>query len=222
MSLDILIVEDEDDIRGLIAGILTDEGYDVREASGSTEAVHEFKSRKPSLIIMDVWLKGSQFDGIELMELFKKTDPLIPVIIISGHGTVETAVAAIRKGAYDYIVKPFQSDKLLITAQRAIEATELRRENAELRQRTQDDDALIGSSPVICQLRQKIDKIAATNSRILISGPSGAGKELIARVIHKKSSRSNSPFQAVNAASMVPERVDKELFGIENHNGETY
>ena len=221
MSFEILVVEDEDDIRSLIAGILSDEGYPVREASGSAEALAKFKSRKPSLVIMDVWLKGSELDGIELMDVLKETDPDIPVIIISGHGTVETAVSAIRKGAYDYIVKPFPSEKLLVTAKRALEAVQLRQENAELKGRSVMEEALIGRSSVICQLRQKIDRIAPTNSRVLISGPSGAGKELIARLLHNKSDRSNGPFRAVNAASMVPERVEEELFGAEDEQGKT-
>jgi len=216
MSFEILVVEDEDDIRSLIAGILSDDGYPVREANGSAQALSEFKSRKPSLVIMDVWLKGSDMDGIELMDVFKKTDPDIPIIIISGHGTVETAVSAIRKGAYDYIVKPFPSEKLLITAKRAMETVQLRQENADLKGRTVLEENLIGKSSVICQLRQKIERIAPTNSRVLISGPSGAGKELIARLLHSKSDRSNGPFHAVNAASMVPERVEEELFGIED------
>lgn len=218
MSFDILVVEDEEDIRVLIAGLLTDEGYEVREASGSVQAQAQFNARKPSLIIMDVWLKGSDLDGIELMDSFKKSDPDIPVIIISGHGTIETAVAAIRKGAYDYIVKPFQGAKLLITAQRALETVALRRENEELKGRTAFEEALVGSSPAICQLRQKIDRIAPTNSRVLIAGPSGAGKELIARLIHERSKRANGPFRVINGASMVPERVEEELFGIEGRN----
>jgi two-component system nitrogen regulation response regulator NtrX len=216
MSFEILVVEDEDDIRSLIAGILSDEGYHIREAGNSEEALQKFKLRKPSLVILDVWLKGSKLDGIELMDVFKEMDADIPVIIISGHGTVETAVSAIRKGAYDYIVKPFKSDKLVITAQRALETVKLRQENEELRGRATTDDTLIGSSQVICQIRQKVDRIAPTNSRILISGPSGAGKELIARLIHRASNRSNGPFKAVNAASMVPERVEEELFGVED------
>jgi two-component system nitrogen regulation response regulator NtrX len=219
MKLEILVVEDEADIRNLIAGILSDEGYPVREAASSEEALAKFSSRKPSLVIMDVWLKGSTLDGIELMDEFKRTDPNIPVIIISGHGTVETAVSAIRKGAYDYIVKPFQSEKLLITATRALETAKLRQENAELKDKIVRDDTLIGRSPLICQLRQKISKIAPTNSRVLISGPSGAGKELIARLIHSESSRSSGPFRAVNAASMMPARVEEELFGLEDHTG---
>ena len=215
MSFEVLVVEDEDDIRSLISGILSDEGYHIREASTSEEALQKFKSRKPSLVILDVWLKGSGLDGIELMDIFKETDPDIPVIIISGHGTVETAVSAIRKGAYDYIVKPFKSDKLIITAQRALETVKLRQENEELRGRATSDDTLIGGSPIITQIRQKIERIAPTNSRILITGPSGSGKELIARLVHSGSNRSTGPFKAVNAASMVPERVEEELFGVE-------
>jgi len=222
MSFEILVVEDEEDIRSLIAGILSDEGYHIREAADSSEALNKFQSRKPSLVIMDVWLKGSELDGIELMGVLKETDPEIPVIIISGHGTVETAVSAIRKGAYDYIVKPFKSEKLIITAQRALEAVKLRQENEELRGRTATEDTLIGSSPVISQIRQKIERIAPTNSRILISGPSGAGKELIARLIHGSSNRSTGPFKAVNAASMVPERVEEELFGVEDGTGNAF
>lgn len=222
MSFEILVVEDEEDIRSLIAGILSDDGYPVREANGSAQALEKFKSRKPSLVIMDVWLKGSNMDGIELLDVFKKTDPDIPVIIISGHGTVETAVSAIRKGAYDYIVKPFPSEKLLITVKRALEAVQLRQENADLKERSVLEDSLIGRSPVICQLRQKIARIAPTNSRVLISGPSGAGKELIARLLHDQSDRSNGPFRTVNAASMVPERVEEELFGVEVESGATY
>lgn len=222
MKFEVLVVEDEEDIRSLIAGVLQDEGYYVREVDGSTDAFAEFMVRKPALVILDVWLKGSELDGIELMGEFKKTDPDIPVIIISGHGTVETAVSAIRKGAYDYIVKPFQSEKLLVTARRALESARLRQENAELRGRSVPEDKLIGKSPVICQLRQKIERIAPSNSRILISGPSGAGKELVARLIHAHSDRGSGPFKAVNAAIMVPERVDKELFGIEDNKGTTF
>ena len=220
MSFDILVVEDEEDIRSLIAGLLTDEGYEVREASGSKEAQAEFGARKPSLIIMDVWLKGSDLDGIELMDAIKKSDPDIPVIIISGHGTIETAVSAIRKGAYDYIVKPFQGAKLLVTVQRALEAVALRRENEELKGRTVFEETLVGDSAVICQLRQRIARIGPTNSRVLITGPSGAGKELLARLIHENSNRASGPFKVINGASMVPERVEEELFGVEGHNGE--
>jgi len=219
MKDDVLVVEDEDDIRETIGGILQDEGYQVRLAATSEQALVEVKSRKPSLVVLDVWLKGSSMDGIELLTNLKTTHPNLPVIIISGHGTVETAVSAIRKGAYDYIVKPFKADKLLVTASRALENARLRRENAELKGKAPSDDTLVGSSPKIVQLRQKISKIAATNSRVLISGPSGSGKELIARMLHGHSARAQGPFKAVNAASMVPERVEEELFGVEDDDG---
>ncbi len=221
MKSEILIVEDEADIRSLIAGILSDEGYAVREADGSAQALERFRERTPSLIILDVWLKGSDMDGIELLDHFKANNSDIPVILISGHGTVETAVSAIHKGAYDYIVKPFKSEKLLLTAQRALESSRLKQENAELKGRTNSNDAIIGSSNVIVQLRQKIARIAPTNSRVLIGGPSGSGKELIARMIHQGSHRADGPFKAVNSASMVPERVEEELFGVEDGKGNT-
>lgn len=219
MKYDVLIVEDEDDIREMIGGILQDEGYEVRMTGTSDEALAAVKSRKPSLMILDVWLKGSSMDGIELLDSLKAIHPNLPVIIISGHGTVETAVSAIRKGAYDYIVKPFKADKLLVTASRALENARLRQENEELKGKSLSDDSLVGTSPQIAQLRQKVSKIAATNSRVLISGPSGSGKELIARLLHGQSTRKKGPFKAVNAASMVPERVEEELFGVEDDEG---
>lgn len=219
MKPEILIVEDEEDIRSLVAGILSDEGYNVTEAGTSDEAQAAFAHHPPALIILDVWLKNSALDGIELLDYFKEIDPLIPIIIISGHGTVETAVSAIRKGAYDYIVKPFESDRIVITAERALETSMLRRENEELKGKNAPDDTLIGNSVVITQLRQRISRIGPTNSRVLLSGPSGAGKELIARLIHSKSHRASAPFVAVNAASMVPERVEDALFGREDKDG---
>ena len=219
MKYDILIVEDEDDIREMISGILADEGYEVRQSATSGEALVAVKARQPSLIVLDVWLKGSSMDGIELLDNLKGIYPNLPVIIISGHGTVETAVSAIRKGAYDYIVKPFKADKLLVTVSRALENSRLRQENEELKGKTPSDDKLVGSSQHVLQLRQKISKVAPTNSRVLITGPSGAGKELIARLLHNNSGRAKGPFKAVNAASMVPERVEEELFGIEHEDG---
>jgi two-component system nitrogen regulation response regulator NtrX len=170
-------------------------------------------------MILDVWLKGSTMDGIELLDSIKKSHPNMPVIIISGHGTVETAVSAIRKGAYDYIVKPFKSDKLLVTCKRALENARLKSENEELKGKRSDDVALIGTSSHVIQLKQKITKIASTNSRVLISGQSGTGKELIARLLHENSLRSKGPFKAVNAASIIPERVEEELFGVEDESG---
>ena len=215
MISDVLIVEDEDDIRAMISGILEDEGYQVREAATSQDAVEAVKKRKPNLVVLDVWLKGSKMDGIELLAELKTRYANLPVIVISGHGTVETAVSAIRKGAFDYIVKPFKAEKLLITATRALENARLRQENEELKGKTVNVDTLVGNSASITQLRQKIGRIAVTNSRVLITGASGTGKELLARLLHSQSSRSNGPFKAVNAASMVPERVEEELFGVE-------
>ena len=215
MISDVLIVEDEDDIRAMISGILEDEGYQVREAATSQDAVEAVKKRKPNLVVLDVWLKGSEMDGIELLAELKTRYANLPVIVISGHGTVETAVSAIRKGAFDYIVKPFKAEKLLITATRALENARLRQENEELKGKTVNVDTLVGNSASITQLRQKIGRIAVTNSRVLITGASGTGKELLARLLHSQSSRSNGPFKAVNAASMVPERVEEELFGVE-------
>lgn len=215
MKSDVLIVEDEDDIRAMISGILEDEGYQVREAATSQEALVAIKTRKPNLVVLDVWLKGSDMDGIELLAELKARYQRLPIIVISGHGTVETAVSAIRKGAFDYIVKPFKAEKLLITATRALENARLRQENEELKGKAVNVDTLIGNSAPIAQLRQKIGRIAATNSRVLITGASGTGKELLARLLHGQSNRSNGPFRAVNAASMVPERVEEELFGIE-------
>ncbi len=215
MISDVLIVEDEDDIRAMISGILEDEGYQVREASTSQDAMEAVKTRKPNLVVLDVWLKGSEMDGIELLAELKARYENLPVIVISGHGTVETAVSAIRKGAFDYIVKPFKAEKLLITATRALENARLRQENEELKGKAVNVDTLVGTSASIAQLRQKIGRIAVTNSRVLITGASGTGKELLARLIHSQSNRSNGPFKAVNAASMVPERVEEELFGVE-------
>lgn len=219
MKNDILIVEDESDIREMIAGILDDEGHVTRQTGTSEEALESVKKRQPSLVVLDVWLKGSGMDGIELLDKLKASYPNLPVIIISGHGTVETAVSAIRKGAYDYIVKPFKSEKLIVTVSRALENARLRQENEDLKGRAQTDTKLVGTSTLVQQLRSKIERIAATNSRVLISGPSGAGKELIARLLHSQSKRADGPFRAVNAASMVPERVEEELFGVENKEG---
>jgi len=187
------------------------------EAATSQDALEAVKTRKPNLVILDVWLKGSEMDGIELLDALKARHGNLPVIVISGHGTVETAVSAIRKGAFDYIVKPFKAEKLLITATRALENAQLRQENEELKGKSVNVDTLVGSSSPIVQLRQKIERIAATNSRVLITGASGTGKELLARLLHGQSNRSGGPFKAVNAASMVPERVEEELFGVDSN-----
>ncbi|KAA5804785.1 sigma-54-dependent Fis family transcriptional regulator [Alkalicaulis satelles] len=215
MSRDILIVDDEADIRELIGGLLEDEGYEARYAADADSALGAIRQRKPSLAVLDVWLQGSRLDGIELLDEIKRADPLLPVLVISGHGTIETAVAAIRKGAYDFIEKPFKSDKLLITVERALEASQLRRENAELRARSEMHNELVGQSAAMLAMRQTIDRVAPTNSRVLIAGHPGTGKELIARMIHNASHRARGGFVPVSSALMDPDRVELELFGAE-------
>jgi two-component system nitrogen regulation response regulator NtrX len=214
MASDILVVDDEADIRELIAGILEDEGHATRLAKDSDETLKVIEERRPSLVILDIWLQGSKLDGLELLDRIKKAHPDLPVIIISGHGNIETAVAAIKRGAYDYIEKPFKADRLVLITARALEASRLRRENRELRERSTYSFEMIGHSAAINQLRQAIEKVAPTNSRVLITGPSGCGKELAARVMHAKSARADGPFVVLNAAAMVPDRVELELFGI--------
>lgn len=213
MASDILVVDDEADIRDLISGILEDEGHTVRVARDGDEALDAVRRRQPSLVVLDIWLQGSRVDGLELLSLLKEIDPDLPVVVISGHGTIETAVSAIRKGAYDFIEKPFTADSLLVRVQRALETARLKRENASLKQRAYAGDDLIGSSAVMQQLRAAIDRVAATNSRVLIAGPAGSGKELIARLLHERSPRGGGPFIAINAASIAPERMEQEIFG---------
>ena len=214
MSADILIVDDEADIRELIGGILEDEGFEVRLAADSTSALQEINARRPALVVLDIWLQGSKLDGLELLELIKRAHADLPVIIISGHGNIETAVAAIRKGAHDYIEKPFKADKLVLTVQRALELSRLRRENLELRHRGGNLE-MVGDSPAIRQLRQTLARSAQGNARVLISGPPGAGKELAARVLHAQSRRADGPFVILPAATLSPERLEEELFGRE-------
>ncbi len=216
MARDILIVDDEADIRMLISGILEDEDYETRTAAGSAEALAEIDRRRPTLVILDIWLQGSEMDGLEVLEVIKEGHPDLPVLIISGHGNIETAVAAIRKGAYDYLEKPFKSDRLLLSVRRAIEAARLSREIMELKLRSGAEDELIGSSGAVHQLRQTIAKVAPTSSRILITGAPGSGKELVARLIHRGSARALGPFVILNCANMVPEHLDAMLFGIES------
>jgi two-component system nitrogen regulation response regulator NtrX len=215
MAADILIVDDEADILDLVAGILDDEGYTTRGAADADSALKALEQRRPSLIILDIWLQGSRLDGLELLDIFRRDHPEVPVVIISGHGTIETAVAAIKKGAYDFIEKPFKADRLIVIVERAIEATRLKRENEELKLRTGAETDLVGRSHAINQVRQTIDKVAPTGSRVLIAGPAGSGKEVAARLLHTRSRRANGPFVAINAATMTPERVEAELFGIE-------
>ncbi|AXS40658.1 sigma-54 dependent transcriptional regulator [Breoghania sp. L-A4] len=215
MASDILIVDDEADIRDLVAGLLDDEGYETRTAADSDSALAAIEERRPSLLVLDIWLQGSRLDGLALLDVIKQQHPDLPVVIISGHGNVETAVSAIKRGAYDYIEKPFKADRLVLIAERALEASKLRREVRDLRQRSSDASQLIGTSSAISHLRQTIDKVAPTNSRILISGPSGSGKELVARTIHAISNRAQGPFVVINAATITPDRMEEELFGVE-------
>jgi len=215
MAADILIVDDEADIRELISGILQDEGYETRLAHNSDSALAEIDSRRPSLIVLDIWLQGSKLDGLELLQIIKERHPDVPVVIISGHGNIETAVAAIKRGAYEYLEKPFKADKLLIVVDRALEAMRLRRENDALKGKAGADVQILGSSAAIRQLRHTLKKVAPSNSRVLITGPMGAGKELAAKTIHDLSTRAEGPFITLSAATMAPERIEEELFGIE-------
>ena len=215
MTEDILIVDDEADIRTLVSGILEDEGYEAREAADSDETLAAVSVRRPSLILLDIWLQGSRLDGMQILERLKQDHPSVPVVIMSGHGTIETAVQAIKLGAYDFIEKPFKADRMILVIRRAIEAARLKRENEELRTRAGSGLELIGQSTLINQLRHSIDRVAPTNSRVLISGPAGSGKEVLARLIHARSRRASGPFVVLNCASMSPERMEVELFGVE-------
>ncbi|MGZ8325590.1 MAG: nitrogen assimilation response regulator NtrX [Rhodoplanes sp.] len=219
MVSDILIVDDEADIRELVAGILEDEGYGTRTARDSDEALNAINARRPSLVFLDIWLQGSKLDGLQLLSSIRGEHAELPVVMISGHGNIETAVAAIKQGAYDFIEKPFKADRLVLVAERALENLRLKREVKELKQLTPFPTSLVGKSIALNHLRQTIDKVAPTNSRILIVGPSGSGKELAARTIHALSHRSASPFVVINAAAITPERMEIELFGIEQSNG---
>ncbi|NKB83675.1 nitrogen assimilation response regulator NtrX [Brucella grignonensis] len=220
MAADILVVDDEADIRELVAGILSDEGYETRTAFDADSALAAIDDRVPRLVFLDIWLQGSRLDGLALLDEIKKQHPELPVVMISGHGNIETAVSAIRRGAYDFIEKPFKADRLILVAERALETSKLKREVSNLRKRSGDNLDLIGASLAINQLRQTIERVAPTNSRIMITGPSGAGKELAARAIHAQSTRANGPFVTVNAATITPERMEIELFGTEMDGGE--
>ena len=215
MAQDILIVDDEADIRMLLAGILEDEGYDCREATDGDGALEVIRARRPDLVVLDIWLQGSRLDGLEVLEVARREHPDLPILMISGHGTVETAVQAMKQGAFDFIEKPFKTDRLLLLVSRAIEDARLRRENRELRLRAGGTEQLVGDSPAMAQLRHAIGKVAPTGSRVLLSGPPGAGKELAARMIHADSRRSDGPFVVLNCAAMHPDRMESELFGEE-------
>ncbi|NNM75409.1 sigma-54-dependent Fis family transcriptional regulator [Sphingomonas sp. ID1715] len=215
MALDVLIVDDEQDIRDLVAGVLEDEGYTARSAADSDAALDAIRDRRPSLVLLDVWLTGSKLDGLELLDEIKRRDPSLPVLVISGHGNLDTAVAAVRKGAADFIEKPFEAERLLLLVSRATETERLRRENANLKAQVGGGDELTGSSSAINQVRATLKRVAATGSRVLISGPAGVGKEVAARLLHMWSPRVEAPFVVVSAARMTPERVEEELFGVE-------
>ncbi|GAL99322.1 MULTISPECIES: sigma-54 dependent transcriptional regulator [Sphingomonas] len=215
MALDILVVDDELDIRELVAGVLEDEGYDARVAADSDSALEAVAVRRPSLVLLDVWLQGSKLDGLELLDEIKRRDPSIPVLVISGHGNLDTAVAAIRKGAADFIEKPFEAERLLLMVARATETERLRRENASLRASAGRETDLTGSSSAINGIRATLKRVAATGSRVLIMGSAGVGKEVAARLLHGWSNRAEAPFVVVSAARMTPERVEEELFGVE-------
>ncbi|HEX8512165.1 MAG TPA: sigma-54 dependent transcriptional regulator [Allosphingosinicella sp.] len=215
MALDILIVDDEQDIRDLVSGVLEDEGYSCRTAANSGEALQALADRRPSLLLLDVWLQGSKLDGLQLLEEVKRRDPSLPVLMISGHGNLDTAVAAIRQGAADFIEKPFEAGHLVHLVARATETDRLRRENASLRAQIGQDTELTGSSVAINAVRATLKRVAGTGSRVLISGPAGVGKEVAARLLHDWSNRARAPFIVVSAARMTPERVEEELFGVE-------
>src|ERR1700742_436894 len=219
IASEILVVDDEEDIRDLISGILRDEGYDTRIAGDSDAALAAVRARRPQLVVLDIWLQGSRLDGIQVLDTLKRELPDVLVVMISGHGTIETAVSSIKKGAYDFIEKPFKSDRLLHVVERALEASRLKREVRELKLKTGDEGEMVGNSSNIAQLRMLIEKIAPTNSRVLIAGPAGAGKEVVARLIHARSRRAGNAFVAINCATMEPARLEMELFGVEGGEG---
>jgi len=219
MAHDILIVDDEADIRMLISGILGDEGYQTRQAADADQALAAVAQRLPTMVVLDIWLQGSRLDGLQILQELVREHPGLPVVMISGHGNIETAVAAIKMGAYDFIEKPFKADRLIVIVERAMEAARLRRENRELRLRAGGDPEMIGRSSAMNQLRGQLERVAPTNSRVLISGPPGSGKEVAARMIHKNSRRSDGPFVVLNCAVLRPDRFEVELFGTEHGEG---
>ena len=219
MALDILIVDDEQDIRDLVSGVLEDEGYAARSAGNSDATLEAIAERRPSLVLLDVWLQGSRLDGLDLLEEIKRRDPSLPVLVMSGHGNLDTAVAAIRRGAVDFIEKPFEAAHLLHLVSRATETEQLRRENASLKAQIGREEELTGNSATINTVRATLKRVAATGSRVMITGPAGVGKEVAARLLHMWSNRATAPFMVVSSAMMEPERVEEELFGVED-NGE--
>ena len=215
MALEVLVVDDEADIRELVAGVLEDEGYSVRSAADSTAALEAIEERRPSMVLLDVWLQGSRLDGLQLLQEIKRRDPSLPVLLISGHGNLDTAVAAVREGAVDFIEKPFEAERLVYLVDRTTETERLKRENESLRRQIGQDEQLNGNSIAINTVRATLKRVAPTGSRVLITGPAGVGKEIAARMIHLWSPRAKAPFIVVSAATMSPERVEEELFGSE-------
>ena len=215
MPADILVVDDEEDIREIVSGILSDEGHSTRLARNSDEALAAIEARRPHLVLLDIWLQGSRLDGLQLLEIVKQQHGAVPVVMISGHGNIETAVTAIKLGAYDFIEKPFKADRLILVAERALETSRLKREVTELRARSGVVNRMIGNSAAIANLKRIIERLGPTNSRVLISGPPGAGKELAARLIHAQSVRADGPFVILNAPMITPENMESELFGVE-------
>ena len=215
MALEVLVVDDEADIRELVSGVLEDEGYTVRTAGDSVQTLDAIEDRRPSMVLLDVWLQGSKLDGLQILQEIKRRDPTIPVLMISGHGNLDTAVAAVREGAIDFIEKPFEAERLIYLVDRATETERLRRENQTLRQQVGQEDQLQGSSVAINTVRATLKRVAPTGSRVLISGPPGVGKEIAARMIHQWSPRARAPFIVLSAATISPERVEEELFGSE-------
>jgi two-component system nitrogen regulation response regulator NtrX len=209
----ILIVDDEKDIRQLISDILKDEGYSTKLAANSTECINEINSSPPDLLILDIWLKDSHMDGIDILKVAQRDNPEIPVVIISGHGNIEIAVAAIKQGAYDFIEKPFNTDQLLVVINRAMEVSKLRRENSALKIQDISRSEMIGKSTTFKTLKNKLDKVTKSNGRVLLTGPPGSGKEVAARYIHANSNRSNFPFITINCASIESNRMEEVLFG---------
>ena len=220
MASDILIVDDEEDIRELVAGILSDEGHETRTARDADTAIAAITERVPRLMFLDIWLQGSRLDGLSLLDEIRAIHPHLPVVMISGHGNIETAVSAIKRGAYDFIEKPFKADRLVLVAERALENSRLKREVTELKRKSNDSAELVGASLAMNHLRQTIERVAPTNSRVMIFGASGTGKEMVARAIHKGSTRAKGPFVTLNAATITPERMEIELFGTEMTGGE--
>jgi two-component system nitrogen regulation response regulator NtrX len=213
MAHDILIVDDEADIRSAVTGILEDEGYECRNAADSDQALEAVRTRRPSLVLLDIWLQNSRMDGLELLQQLQREHESMPVVMISGHGTIESAVWAIKEGAYDFIEKPFKTDRILLVVERAIESAQLKKENAELRLRAGAEAELTGRSQPVQTLYQSVQKVAPTGSRVLVTGPPGAGKEVVARMLHRKSRRAEAPFVVLNCAIMHPDRLEMELFG---------